>query len=153
VLYSSVLKKTFGVIFGWASCPKKTTVGVVINNRPLRIELSQNVPSDTARDTIEMGMLIKSMPLYIRYQEVRNSAKAPFGVDQKRATASRPLSHHAARRCSSISSSASAVSLSPFSASSAATAALGSGSSGTSGSASHAARWAAATVATPPRCV
>jgi hypothetical protein len=75
------------------------------------------------------------------------------GCRQERAAHCRPSPVHAARRCSSISSSASALSISPPSTSSAADAAAGAGSSGASGSASHAARLAAATVATPPRWV
>lgn len=72
---------------------------------------------------------------------------------QGRTAQCRPLLAHAARRCSSISSSASAGSVSSPSTSSATSAAAGSVSSGVSASASHAARLAAATVATPPRWV
>jgi hypothetical protein len=72
---------------------------------------------------------------------------------QGRAVSSRPHNCHAARRCSSTSSIASALSVSPSTVASAAPVAAGSGSSGSSTSACHRTRFAAATVATPPRVV
>lgn len=41
-------------------------IGIVIFSCPRSMKASQNVPNDTARDTIEMGMLINSMPIGLK---------------------------------------------------------------------------------------
>lgn len=54
--------KTFGVVVGAWSKPKKTTVGEVIRNRPRRRKTIQNVIAEMTNDKIEIGMLMNSMP-------------------------------------------------------------------------------------------